>query len=228
VHDRRVTPQASAGPKPWMEAAELAEVVTRLAGEIDRDHPDGVVLVGVLKGSLFFLADLSRAITVPCEVDFMAISHYAPDSGRVRIVKDLEGDIAGRNVVVVEDVVDTGLTLTYLLRQLAARNPASLEVCALLDRVRRRIVPLPTRYCGLTIDDEFMLGYGLDYGERYRNHPGLVIGDLRVLERDRDAYVSNLYGREDVSLEGPSEADEPPESPGGAARVASRPPEAGQ
>ena len=202
-----------------MDAAEVADIVTRLAAEIDRDHPDGVVLIGVLKGSLFFLADLARAITVPCEVDFIAISHFAPDSGRVRIVKDLEGDIAGRPVVVVEDVVDTGLTLSYLLRQLSARNPTSLEVCALLDRSRRRIVPLPTRYCGVVIDDEFMLGYGLDYGERYRNHPGLVVGDLRVLERDRDAYVSNLFGREDPSVA-------PSESPGGAARVASRPPEA--
>jgi len=193
-----VTSGIAAVPKPWMDAAEVAETVARLAAEIDRDHPDGVVLIGVLKGSLFFLADLSRAITVPCEVDFMAISHFAPDSGRVRIVKDLEGDIAGRNVILVEDVVDTGLTLTYLLRQLSARGPASLEVCALLDRSRRRIVPLPTTYCGAVIDDEFMLGYGLDFGERYRNHPGLVIGDLRVLERDPDAYVSNLYGREEA------------------------------
>ncbi|HMC81288.1 MAG TPA: hypoxanthine phosphoribosyltransferase [Acidimicrobiia bacterium] len=192
-----MTQGIAAGPKPWMDATEVAETVARLAAEIDRDHPDGVVLIGVLKGSLFFLADLARAITVPCEIDFMAISHFAPDSGRVRIVKDLEGDIAGRAVVVVEDVVDTGLTLSYLLGQLRARNPASLAVCALLDRSRRRIVPLPNHYCGVAIDDEFMLGYGLDYGERYRNHPGLVIGDLRVLERDPDAYVSNLYGRED-------------------------------
>jgi hypoxanthine phosphoribosyltransferase len=203
-----------------MDAAEVADTVARLAAEIDRDHPDGVVLIGVLKGSLFFLADLARAVTVPCEVDFMAISHFAPDSGRVRIVKDLEGDIAGRNVVIVEDVVDTGLTLSYLLGQLRSRNPASLAVCALLDRSRRRIVPLPTSYCGAQIDDEFMLGYGLDFGERYRNHPGLFIGDLRVLERDPDAYVSKLYGREH-----PDQA--PPESPGGAARVAGRPPEAG-
>jgi hypoxanthine phosphoribosyltransferase len=214
-----VTSRTAAGPKPWMDAAELAETVARLAVEIDRDHPDGVLLIGVLKGSLFFLADLARALTVPCEIDFIAISHFAPDSGRVRIVKDLEGDIAGRAVVVVEDVVDTGLTLSYLLGQLKARNPSSLAVCALLDRSRRRIVPLPNHYCGVTIDDEFMLGYGLDYGERYRNHPGLVIGDLRVLERDPDAYVSNLYGREDPPIS-------PPESPGGAARVASRPPEA--
>ena len=180
---------------------QLQARITELAAQIDRDYADSerLVCIGVLKGSLFFLADLARAVTVPCEVDFIAISHFAPDSGRVRIVKDLEGDIAGRAVVVVEDVVDTGLTLSYLLGQLAARNPASLAVCALLDRSRRRIVPLPTRYLGVAIDDEFMLGYGLDYGERYRNHPGLVIGDLRVLERDPDAYVSNLYGREDPS-----------------------------
>ena len=211
---------AAATPKPWMDAAEVAETVARLAAEIDRDHPDGVVLIGVLKGSVFFLADLARALTVPCEVDFIAISHFAPDSGRVRIVKDLEGDISGRHLVVVEDVVDTGLTLSYLLGQLRARNPASLAVCALLDRSRRRIVPLPTHYCGVAIDDEFMLGYGLDYGERYRNHPGLVIGDLRVLERDADAYVSNLYGREEPWAAAP-------ETSGGAARVALRPPEAG-
>jgi hypoxanthine phosphoribosyltransferase len=182
-------------PVPWKDPEAIADVVRRLAGEIDRDHPGGVLLVGVLKGSVVFLADLARAVTVPCEIDFMAISHFAPDSGRVRIVKDLEGDIAGRSVVVVEDVVDTGLTLSYLLRQLSARAPDSLEVCALLDRVRRRIVPLPTRYTGFTVDDEFMLGYGLDFAERYRNLPGLVTGDLRVLERDPDAYVSNLFGR---------------------------------
>jgi hypoxanthine phosphoribosyltransferase len=183
------------GTGPGMNGEQLAEVVTRLAAEIEADHPDGVVLIGVLKGSLFFLSDLARRLRVPCQVDFMAISHFAPDSGRVRILKDLDLDITGRSVVLVEDVVDTGLTLSYLLSQLGARNPAGLSVCALLDRARRRIVPLPTRYCGVNIDDEFMLGYGLDYAERYRNLPGLVVGDLRVLERDPDAYVSNLYGQ---------------------------------
>ena len=175
----------------------LAETVSRLAGEISRDHPDGVLLIGVLKGSLFFLADLVRAMSVPCEVDFMAISHLTPGSGRVQITKDLDVDIAGRDVVVVEDIVDTGLTLSYLLGQLNARSPARLTVCALLDRARRRIVPLPTRYSGLAIDDEFILGYGLDFAERYRNVSGLAVGDLRVLERDPDAYVSNFYGRTD-------------------------------
>jgi hypoxanthine phosphoribosyltransferase len=181
----------------WMGPEALAETVSRLAAEIDRDHPDGVLLIGVLKGSLFFLADLVRAMSVPCEVDFIAISHFAPGSGRVRITKDLDVDITGRNVVVVEDIVDTGLTLSYLLGQLKARSPASLTVCALLDRARRRIVPLPTRYSGIAVDDEFVLGYGLDYAERYRNVSGLAVGDLRVLERDPDAYVSNFYGRTD-------------------------------
>ena len=181
----------------WIGSDVLAATVVRLAGEIDRDHPDGVLLIGVLKGSLFFLADLVRALTVPAEVEFMAISHLTPGSGRVRITKDLDVDIAGRDVVVVEDIVDTGLTLSYLLGQLNARSPARLTVCALLDRTRRRIVPLPTRYSGLVIDDEFVLGYGLDYGERYRNVSGLAVGDLRVLERDPDAYVSNFYGRTD-------------------------------
>ena len=185
------------GMPTWMGPDELARTVSRLAGEIDRDHPDGLLLIGVLKGSLFFLADLVRALTVPCEVDFIAISAFAPGSGRVRIVKDLDNDIAGRAVVVVEDVVDTGLTLSYLLGQLGAREPASLSVCTLLDRSRRRIVPLPMGYTGVAIDDEFMLGYGLDFAERYRNVRGLVVGDLRVLERDPDAYVSNLYGRDD-------------------------------
>jgi hypoxanthine phosphoribosyltransferase len=178
---------------PLMGAEELAEVVTRLAGEIDRDHPDGVLLIGVLKGSVIFLADLVRAMTVPCEVDFMAISHFAPDSGRVRIVKDIEIDVAGRRVVLVEDVVDTGLSVSYLLAQLQARHPASLAVCVLLNRARRRIVPLPVDYCGVTVDDEFVIGYGLDYAERYRNLSGLVVGDLRLLERDPEAYVSNFY-----------------------------------
>lgn len=179
----------------WMGPEALASTVGRLGAEISRDHPDGVVLIGVLKGSLFFLSDLVRTVTVPCEIDFMAISHFAPDSGRVRITKDLETDISGRDVIVVEDIVDTGLTLSYLLRQLESRGPSSLALCALLDRSRRRIVPVPLRYSGVQIDDEFMLGYGLDYAQRYRNIPALVIGDVRILERDPDAYVTNLYGR---------------------------------
>jgi hypoxanthine phosphoribosyltransferase len=169
-----VTQGFAATPKPWMDAAEVAETVARLAAEIDRDHPDGVLLIGVLKGSLFFLSDLARAVTVPCEVDFIAISHFAPDSGRVRIVKDLEGDISGRNVVVVEDVVDTGLTLRFLCKTLVLREPASLAIATLLDRPYRRLVAdLPVRYVGFVVPDELFVGYGFDLDERYRSLPDL-------------------------------------------------------
>ncbi len=191
--------KSGAGGSAWMEPDALAETVRVVADDISGDYPAGVLLIGVLKGSLFFLSDLARALTVPCEVDFMAISHFAPDSGRVRITKDLDTDISGRDVILVEDVVDTGLTMSYLLGQLESRGPSSLALCALLDRPRRRIVPVPLRYCGIQIDDQFMLGYGLDYAERYRNLPALIVGDLRALERDPDAYVSNLYGREEAN-----------------------------
>jgi hypoxanthine phosphoribosyltransferase len=167
--------------------------VTRLGAEISAAYDDGVVLVAVLKGSVPFVADLVRALTVVPLVDFMAISPYAPDTGRVRIVKDLDLDIHGRDVVLVEDIVDTGLTLTYLLSQLARRGPRSIEACALLDKTARRIVPTPVRFTGFEIGDEFVLGYGLDYAERYRNLDRVVAGDLEVLRRDADAYVSELF-----------------------------------
>ena len=183
--------------RPLGDAGEPAATVARLGAEISADHPDGVLLVAVLNGSVIFLADLVRAITVPVEVDFIAISHYAPDSGRVRIVKDIDVDIAGREVVLVEDIVDTGLTATYLVNTLQARSPRSLAVCALLDRARRRIVPLAVRYAGLAVDNEFVLGYGLDFAQRYRNLPTLVAADLRDLQADRDAYVGDLYGSRD-------------------------------
>jgi hypoxanthine phosphoribosyltransferase len=128
----------------------------------------------VLKGAVFFLADLMRGIEVPCEVDFMAISSYGSatrSSGVVRILKDLDAVIEGRDVVIVEDIVDSGLTLQYLLRNLAGRNPASLEVCALLVKPSRREVDLHTRYVGFEIPDRFAIGYGLDHAERYRNLP---------------------------------------------------------
>jgi hypoxanthine phosphoribosyltransferase len=169
--------------------------VARLGAEIGRDHPDGVVLVAILKGSVVLLADLVRALDVPVEVDFVAISRFAPDSGRVRIVKDLELDVAGRPVVLVEDIVDTGLTLTWLLRYLAGHRPGSLRVCTLLDRVHRRIVPVDIHYRGLELEDEFLLGYGLDYAERYRNLDRLVVGHPRTLHEDPEAYVGDLYGR---------------------------------
>jgi hypoxanthine phosphoribosyltransferase len=174
---------------------ELRAAVDRLAVTLSTDYPDGMLLVAVLKGSTLFLADLARAISVPVEIDFLAVSSYAPETGRVRLVKDLETDVAGRDVVLVEDIVDTGLTLTYLLGQLERRAPRSLEVCTLLDKAQRRIVPTRLRYVGFEIGDEFVLGYGMDYAERYRNLNEIVAGDLQALRDDPDAHVRDLYGR---------------------------------
>jgi hypoxanthine phosphoribosyltransferase len=161
-----------------------------------------VVLVAVLKGSVPFLSDLVRRMTISPEIDFLAISSYGrtrpgggPEqgSGRVRIVKDLEVDIAGRDVVLVEDIVDTGLTLTYILGELRRREPRSLEVCALLDKSVRRIVPTEVRFVGFQVEDEFVLGYGLDFAGRYRNLQMVVAGDLAALRADPDAHVQDLY-----------------------------------
>ncbi len=182
--------------RPLLSRADIAARVTRLGTRIEDDHPDGVVLVGVLKGALIFLADLARAITrVPVEVDFIAISRYAPDSGRVRILKDHEADVAGRDVVLVEDIVDTGLTLSYLIRQLESRAPRRVDVCALLDRPVRRIVPLDVRYRGEQIDDVFVLGYGLHHADLFRNLGDVVEADRRALRRDPAALVAALYAR---------------------------------
>ncbi len=153
----------------------LAERVRELAAEVSRDYVGkDLVLVGVLKGAVFFLSDLMRALEIPVEVDFMAVASYGSatkSSGVVRILKDLDAAIEGRDVLIVEDIVDSGLTLQYLLRNLAARNPSSLEVCALLVKPERRKVDLPTRYVGFEIPNRFAIGYGLDHAERYRNLP---------------------------------------------------------
>jgi hypoxanthine phosphoribosyltransferase len=178
-----------------ISADELRAGVRRLAAELSAAYDDGVVLVAVLKGSVPFLADLVRALTVAPEVDFLAISSYAPDTGRVRIVKDLDLDIAGRDVVLVEDIVDTGLTLTYVLGELARRGPRSLEACALLDKATRRIVPTPVRFLGFTVGDDFVVGYGLDFAERYRNLDLVAAGDLAALRADPDAHVDEFFAR---------------------------------
>ena len=169
--------------------------MARVAAEISGAHDDGVILVAVLKGSIPFLADMARALTVVPVFDFMAISAYAPDSGRVRIVKDLDLDIFGRDVVLVEDIVDTGLTLHYLLAELGRRGPRSIAACTLLDRTSRRIIPVPVRYAAFEIGDDFVLGYGLDFDQRYRNLDRVVVGDQGVLREDPDAYVASLYAR---------------------------------
>jgi hypoxanthine phosphoribosyltransferase len=177
-----------------LDAATIREHVTRLGAQIAADHPDGVVLVGVLKGALIFLSDLARAVPdVPVEIDFMSISRFAPDSGRVRILYDLQTDLTDRDVVVVEDVVDTGLTLAYLMTQLQARAPRRLRACALLDRTSRRIVPQPVDYRGVEVGEEFLLGYGLHHRDLYRNLPFIVAGDRDVVISDPMVYVAPLY-----------------------------------
>jgi hypoxanthine phosphoribosyltransferase len=158
-----------------VQADELQHRVEELGAQISEDYRGrDLLLIGVLKGAVFFLSDLMRHISIPCEVDFMAVASYGSatdSSGVVRILKDLDAVIAGRDVLIVEDIVDSGLTLSYLLRTLNARGPASLEVCALLTKPERRKVDLPTRYVGFEIPDRFAIGYGLDHAERYRNLP---------------------------------------------------------
>ncbi|MDQ7821080.1 MAG: hypoxanthine phosphoribosyltransferase [Armatimonadota bacterium] len=162
--------------------AQLQERVRQLGAEISRDYAGTTpILVSVLKGALYFMADLTRAITIPIVIDFMAITSYGDQqatSGAVRLIKDLDEQITARHVILVEDIIDTGLTADYLLRTLRARDPASLHICTLLDKAARRIVDtLPIRYRGFEVPDEFVVGYGLDYRQLYRNLP--FIGVLK-------------------------------------------------
>src|SRR3954465_11631590 len=156
--------------------------IAELGASVSEDYRgQDLLLIGVLKGAIFFMADLMRMIEVPCEVDFMAISSYGAgvdSSGVVRILKDLDVSIEGRNVLVVEDIVDSGLTLSYLVRLLQARRPASIEICALLAKPERRENEVACRYVGFEIPNRFVVGYGLDYAERFRNLP--YIGILRA------------------------------------------------
>jgi len=157
--------------------ARVAELGAQLATDYEGREP---VLVSVLKGSIIFLADLVRAMPIPLSIDLMEVSSYGTStesSGQVRILKDLSTSIEGREVIVVEDIIDTGLTLNYLLRYLHDKGPASIRICCLLDKPARRLAPIEIDYRGFTIADRFVIGYGLDYGERYRNLP--YIGVLR-------------------------------------------------
>ncbi len=151
-----------------------------MGAEISRDYAGKVpVLVGILKGSVIFLSDLARALTVDVEIDFISISSYGQgtvSSGSVRLLKDLDLDVSGRDVLVVEDIVDSGLSLDYIRRNLLSRGPASLAIAALLDKRERRALQVDVRYVGFTVPDEFVIGYGLDYAERYRGVP-----EIRVL-----------------------------------------------
>ncbi len=180
-HEPRLTGQ------PWWPRSEVGEEViserqlklrvNEMASEISRDYCDrSLLLVGVLKGALMLMADLARAITLPVEMDFMAVSSYGSatkTSGVVRIVKDLDQDIGDRHVLVVEDIVDSGLTLSYLRRNLLARGPASLEICALMVKTGLQKVDLDLKYIGFEIPPDFVVGYGLDVGDRYRNIPAI-------------------------------------------------------
>jgi len=164
-----------------IDEATLQNRIAELGAAITDDYRGrDLLLVGVLKGAIFFMADLMRQIDLPCEVDFMAISSYGAgvdSSGVVRILKDLDMSVENRNVLVVEDIVDSGLTLSYLLRNLEAREPASLETCALLTKPERRENDVVCRYVGFEIPNRFVIGYGLDFAERYRNLP--YVGVLR-------------------------------------------------
>ena len=177
-----------------IESERLHERVAELGAEISADYGErDLVMVGVLKGALIFMADLMRSLTIPCEIDLMAVSSYGSatdSSGVVRILKDLDTSIAGRDVLIVEDIVDSGLTLQYLLRNLRARDPASIEVCALLTKPERRRVDTPIRYVGFEIPDRFAIGYGLDHAQRYRNLDYVAELDAGVAAGSRPGRLS--------------------------------------
>ena len=168
-----------------IEEEPLQARIAELGAEISSEYEGrDLLLVGVLKGAVFFMADLMRELTIPCEIDFMAISSYGAatdSSGVVRILKDLDTNIAGRDVLVVEDIIDSGLTLSYLIRNLESREPSSLEVCALLTKPSRREIDVPVRYVGFEIPNKFVVGYGLDFAERYRNLPYVGVLDEHLL-----------------------------------------------
>ena len=163
------------GVKIIIPRGELEKKIKELGNRISRDYSGNEpILIGILKGSFIFLADLVRQIKIPHEVDFMAVASYGQEvqgSGVVKLIKDLSVNIEGKDVIIIEDIVDTGLTLNFIRKNLLLRNPRSLEIVALLDRKERRKVQIPLKYIGFTIPNEFVVGYGLDLGERYRNLP---------------------------------------------------------
>ena len=186
-------------PRVLLKAAQIDEIVARVAAAMSARYPDGAVLIGVLRGSVPFLAALVRAMTVPVNVDFMAITPYTPGSGRVRLLKDLDLDIAGRDAVIVEDIVDTGLSTAFLRSELARRRPRSVAVCTLLDRRVRRVVPVEIDFAGAEVSDSFVIGFGLDHEGRYRNLRLIAAADIELLTADPDAYVPVLYGSTDAT-----------------------------
>jgi len=183
--DHQDTEMADDIQQIFLSSIEIQKRVQEMGQQISRDYQGkNPILVGALRGVICFIADLLRSITIPIEVDFIAVSSYSKESrdqGLVRVVKDLDRPITGRHVIFVEDVVDTGLTLNYLINNLRARQPASLEVCVLFDRTARRLIDMPLRYKGFDLPDYFVVGYGLDHQERYRNLPYVGILKPEVL-----------------------------------------------
>jgi hypoxanthine phosphoribosyltransferase len=173
-----MTPEAGT---TLVTSEEIEEKVRELGERITEDyHDEDLLLVGILRGAVVFLSDLMRSLELSCEIDFMDVSSYGAEtttSGVVRILKDLEEDITDRHVLIIEDIIDTGLTLSYLTRILGARKPASLEICTLLSKPSRRSVDLDVKYLGFEVPDEFVVGYGIDFAGRYRN-----LRDIRVLK----------------------------------------------
>src|SRR4051812_22555117 len=170
----------SGRPEVLISAEQIRVRVAELAAEIERDHPDGVHLVAVLKGAFMFLSDLARSIAGDTSLDFMAVSSYAKgttSSGEGRLLKDLDTPLDGRHVLIVEDIVDTGLTLSYLQDTLRARGPKSLRTACLLSKPSRRRTDVKVEYIGFTIEDRFVVGYGLDYAEQFRNLPYIGVID---------------------------------------------------
>ena len=175
--------------KVYYSAEELSAVVKKLGAQISADYKGkNLMLVSILKGSVVFMADLMRAITVPCEIDFMCVSSYGNStenkSGAVRILKDLEVNLEGRDVLLVEDILDSGRTLSYVISVLRTRNPKSIKICTLLDKPERRVVDLKADYSGTSVPDEFVVGYGLDYAEKYRNLPYIGVLKKEIYSED--------------------------------------------
>jgi hypoxanthine phosphoribosyltransferase len=180
-------------PDILLDRNGIDDVIARLGAELSERYDDGVVMIGVLRGSVPFLADLVRAMSIATVVDFVALSPYTPGTGRVRLVMDASINIEDRDVVIVEDIVDTGLTSAFLLGELRRRSPRSVALCTFVDRPARRVVPVEIDHVGVEIEDRFVIGYGLDYEGRYRNLRVLAAADLEVLDADPDAYVEALY-----------------------------------
>ena len=185
---------ADAGPTLLATRAELESASERIAREISVDHPGGVTLVGVLKGSVIFLADVARHLSVPAEIELVAVSPFDGAAGRTRVVKDVDRSVADRSLVLVMGLMDTGFTADFLVRHLRALDPSSVQVAVLANKTARRILPIQAAYVGVEVPDRFVVGWGLDYRGRYRNVNGLWAVDGASLADDPDLHVGALYG----------------------------------